>query len=114
MEPSPRPKVSAILTTLNEEQHIAACIESLLWCDEILVVDSFSTDRTPEIARGYGKVRFFQRTYFGSASQKNWAMDQVTNDWILIFDTDERCTPALQKAFSASVRRRLTSRGSPA
>ena len=92
-----RPKVSAILTTLNEEQHIAACIESLLWCDEILLVDSFSTDRTPEIAQRYDKVRFFQRTYYGSASQKNWAMDQVENDWILIFDADERCTPALQK-----------------
>ncbi|HEV7505969.1 MAG TPA: glycosyltransferase family 2 protein [Thermoanaerobaculia bacterium] len=94
---SPRPAVSAIVTTFNEEANIAACIESLLWCDEILVVDSFSTDRTPEICRGYEKVRFFQRTYFGSASQKNWAMDQVTNDWILIFDADERCTPALQR-----------------
>lgn len=92
-----RPAVSAIVTTFNEEANIAACIESLLWCDEILVVDSFSTDRTPEICRGYEKVRFFQRTYFGSASQKNWAMDQVTNDWILIFDADERCTPALQR-----------------
>ena len=93
----PRPRISAIVTTFNEEAHIAGCIESLLWCDEILVVDSFSTDRTPEIARGYGKVRFFQRTYFGSASQKNWAMDQVESEWILIFDADERCTPALQK-----------------
>lgn len=89
--------ISAIITTFNEEQNIADCIESLLWCDEILVVDSFSTDRTPEIARGYEKVRLFQRTYFGSASQKNWAMDQVPNDWILIFDADERCTPALQQ-----------------
>ena len=94
---SPRPAISAIVTTFNEEANIAACIESLLWCDEILVVDSFSTDRTPEICRAYDKVRFFQRTYFGSASQKNWAMDQVTNDWILIFDADERCTPALQR-----------------
>ncbi len=92
-----RPKVSAILTTLNEEKHIAGCIESLLWCDEILLVDSFSTDRTPEIAQRYEKVRFHQRTYFGSAAQKNWAMDQVQNEWILIFDADERCTPALQK-----------------
>ena len=94
---APRPRISAILTTFNEEANIAGCIESLLWCDEILVVDSFSVDRTPEISRGYPKVRFFQRTYFGSASQKNWAMDQVTNEWILIFDADERCTPALQR-----------------
>ena len=87
--PSVRPRLSAIITTFNEEANIAGCIESLLWCDEILVVDSFSTDRTPEIAQGYEKVRFYQRTYFGSASQKNWAMDQVPNDWILIFDADE-------------------------
>jgi glycosyltransferase involved in cell wall biosynthesis len=96
-----RPAISAIITTFNEEQHIAGCIESLLWCDEILVVDSFSTDKTPEIARRYDKVRFFQRTYFGSASQKNWAMDQVANPWILIFDADERCTPALQQEIEA-------------
>lgn len=93
--------ISAIITTFNEEQNIAECIESLLWCDEILVVDSFSTDRTPEIAQGYDKVRFYQRTYFGSASQKNWAMDQVPNEWILIYDADERCTPALQKEIQA-------------
>ncbi len=95
--PSARPRVSAIVTTFNEEVHIAGCIESLLWCDEILVVDSFSTDRTPEIVRGFEKVRFYQRTYYGSAAQKNWAMDQVANEWILIFDADERCTPALQQ-----------------
>jgi glycosyltransferase involved in cell wall biosynthesis len=93
--------VSAIITTFNEEAHIAGCIESLLWCDEILVVDSFSTDRTPEIVRGFAKVGFHQRTYFGSAAQKNWAMDQVAHDWILIFDADERCTPALQKEIEA-------------
>ncbi|HEY4595316.1 MAG TPA: glycosyltransferase family 2 protein [Thermoanaerobaculia bacterium] len=95
--PSPRLRVSAIITTFNEEANIAGCLESLLWCDEILVVDSFSTDRTPEIVRGFEKVRFYQRTYYGSASQKNWAMDQVTNEWILIFDSDERCTPALHQ-----------------
>ncbi|HVR99378.1 MAG TPA: glycosyltransferase family 2 protein [Thermoanaerobaculia bacterium] len=104
--PNPaRPAISAIVTTFNEEQHIAGCIESLLWCDEILVVDSFSTDKTPEIARRYDKVRFFQRTYFGSASQKNWAMDQVENPWILIFDADERCIPALQQEIEALLAR---------
>ncbi len=91
------PKVSAIVTTFNEERHIAACLESLAWCDEILVVDSFSTDRTPEIAQSFANVRFAQRTYYGSASQKNWAMDQVEHDWFLIFDADERCTPDLQR-----------------
>jgi glycosyltransferase involved in cell wall biosynthesis len=98
------PSVTAIVTTFNEEANIGSCIESLLWCDEILVVDSFSTDRTAEIASAYPKVRFEQRTYYGSASQKNWAMDQVTNDWILIFDADERCTPELQNELVALLR----------
>ncbi len=92
-----RPSLSAIVTTFNEEANIADCIESLLWCDEILVVDSFSTDRTEEIASAFDKVTFVQRTYYGSAAQKNWAMDEVDCDWILIFDADERCTPALQR-----------------
>lgn len=96
-QPTARPQVSAIVTTFNEEQNIAECIESLLWCDEIFVVDSFSSDRTPEIVQSYPQVHLEQRTYFGSASQKNWAMDQVKHDWILIFDADERCTPPLQQ-----------------
>jgi glycosyltransferase involved in cell wall biosynthesis len=92
----PPVRISALVTTFNEERNIAECIESVLWCDEVLVVDSFSTDRTPEIARGYDKVRFIQRTYHGSASQKNWAIDNTRNEWILIFDADERCTDPLR------------------
>jgi glycosyltransferase involved in cell wall biosynthesis len=99
--PASRPTISAIVTTFNEQANIAACLESLLWCDEVVVVDSFSKDRTPEIVRGYQKVRFLQRTYYGSASQKNWAMDQTTSDWILLFDADERCTPELRGEIEA-------------
>jgi glycosyltransferase involved in cell wall biosynthesis len=73
----PSPRVSGVITSFNEEHNIGDCIESLEWCDEIIVVDSFSTDRTPEIAQGYGKVRFFQRNYFGAGAQKNWAMQHV-------------------------------------
>jgi glycosyltransferase involved in cell wall biosynthesis len=95
--PSPqRPKISVVITTFNEESHIGDCLDSLLWCDEILVVDSHSTDRTPEIIAGFEDVRFVQRTYFGSAAQKNWAMGETSHEWILIFDADERCTPELR------------------
>ncbi len=94
--PQGRPRLSAVITTFNEERNVGDCIESLLWCDEIVVVDSFSTDRTPEIARSYPKVRLLQRPYRGSASQKNWSMDQTRFEWILIFDADERCTPELR------------------
>ncbi len=91
-----RPRISAVVTTFNEEHNVGDCIASLEWCDEIVVVGSYSTDRTPEITRGCAKVRFLQRPYRGSASQKNWAMDQTRFEWILIFDADERCTPQLQ------------------
>lgn len=96
-----RPKISVVITTFNEEAHIGPCLDSLLWCDEILVVDSYSTDRTPEIVKSYDKVHFVQRTYYGSAAQKNWAMDETTHGWILIFDADERCTPELRHEIEA-------------
>ena len=91
-----RPKVSGVITSFNEEHNIADCIESLLWCDEIILVDSFSTDGTLEVAQRYDKVRFFQRNYFGAGAQKNWAMQHVQHDWIFLLDSDERCTPELR------------------
>lgn len=100
---TPRVRISTVITTLNEERNIADCVESVLWCDEVVVVDSFSTDRTPEVARSYEKVRFLQRPYMGSASQKNWAMDQTRYEWILILDADERCTPELQAEITALI-----------
>src|SRR5437868_3451265 len=84
-----RAPLSVIITTYNEEVNIAACIESVLWADEILVVDSFSQDRTVEIAGRY-PVQVMQREYFGSAAQKNWAIDRVKHEWVLIVDADER------------------------
>ena len=93
----PRPTVSGVITSFNEEHNIGDCIESLAWCDEIIVVDSFSTDSTPEIAQGYDKVRFFQRNYFGAGAQKNWAMRHVRSDWIFLLDSDERCTLELRR-----------------
>lgn len=93
---SKRPRVTGLVTCFNEEHNIAECIESLLWCDEIIVVDSFSSDRTPEIVRSFEQVRFFQRTYFGAGAQKNWALQHVTGDWVFLLDADERCTPELR------------------
>lgn len=91
-----RPTLSGVVTSFNEEHNIADCIESLLWCDEIILVDSFSTDRTPEIAKSYDKVRFFQRAYYGAGAQKNWALQHVKHDWVFLLDADERCTPELR------------------
>jgi glycosyltransferase involved in cell wall biosynthesis len=68
----------------------------VLWADEILVVDSFSTDRTVEIARGF-PVTVLQREYFGSAAQKNWSLDRVKHEWVLIIDADERVPEPLAR-----------------
>lgn len=90
-----REKLTVIVPTYNEEQNIAACLETVKWADEIFVVDSFSTDRTPEIAR-QGNVRFVQHEYVNSATQKNWAIPQATHPWVMIVDADERVTPELR------------------
>lgn len=95
-ETKERPLVTGVITAYNEEHNIAECIESMLWCDEIVLVDSFSTDRTPEIASSYDKLRFFQRTYYGAGAQKNWALQHVNHPWVFILDADERCTPELR------------------
>ena len=86
--------ISVIITTFNEEINIEDCIRSVLWADEILVVDSLSTDRTVELATRH-PVKLLEREYFGSAAQKNWSMDRVENDWVLILDADERLTDDL-------------------
>lgn len=87
-----RPKISAIVTSFNEEINIKDCLESVAWADEVLLVDSFSTDRTVEIAKSTPGVTVVQHEYFGSAAQKNWAMDRSEHSWVLIVDADERVT----------------------
>jgi glycosyltransferase involved in cell wall biosynthesis len=72
-------KVSGIITTFNEEKNIIDCIKSLFWCDEILVVDSFSTDQTIQLTKSFEKIVVLHRKYYGSASQKKWAMYQDKN-----------------------------------
>lgn len=95
-----REKISALVTVYNEEENIRACLESVAWADEIVVVDSYSTDRTPEIAREFTD-RVMQRRYRNYADQHNWAIPQVSHPWVLIVDGDERITPALREEILA-------------
>ena len=94
-EPSRKHKLTIIIPCCNEEHNIAECIESALWADEVFVVDSFSTDRTVEIAGTYTD-RVVQHEYVNSARQKNWAIPQAAHEWVMILDADERITPELQ------------------
>ncbi len=90
-------KISACIITFNEEDRIEETLKSLQGvADEIIVVDAFSTDRTPEIAKSYG-VRFFQREWDGYSSQKNFAILQAKYPWILSIDADERLSEKLKE-----------------
>ena len=88
-------KISATLITYNEERNIARAIESLRCADEIVVVDSGSTDRTIEIAGKLG-ARIVEHPFKGYAEQKNYAAEQAENDWILAIDADESLSEGLE------------------
>lgn len=88
-------KITATVITLNEEHNIAAALESLSFADEIIVVDSESSDRTVEIARAFTD-RIFVRPWPGYSAQKNFAAEQSANDWIFSLDADERVSPELK------------------
>ncbi len=92
--------ITAIIPCYNEAENIRACLESLTWADEILVVDSFSTDETLTIAREFTD-NILQHEYVNPASQRNWAIPQARCPWILIVDADERVTPELAKEMRA-------------
>lgn len=91
-----RMKISATVITFNEEENIAAALESLFWADEIIVVDSESADRTVEIALRYTK-QVFVRQWPGYSDQKNFAADRARNDWIFSLDADERVSDELAR-----------------
>jgi len=88
-------KITATIITLNEERNIARAIESLRCCDEILVVDSGSIDRTVELAEKLG-ARVIESPWHGYATQKNHAAEQACNDWILSLDADEALSESLE------------------
>jgi glycosyltransferase involved in cell wall biosynthesis len=93
--------LTAIVPTFNEEANVSDCLASLGFADEILVVDSFSTDRTVELASKHPRVRVLPHAYAGNGPQCNWAMDQAAQPWVLIVDADERVTPELGNEIQA-------------
>ncbi len=90
--------ISCVVITLNEERNLARCLQSLYTvADELVVVDSFSTDKTEEIARSFG-ARFMTNKFVGHIEQKNFAKAQATNDYILSLDADEELSAELIKS----------------
>ncbi|MCA9601031.1 MAG: glycosyltransferase family 2 protein [Polyangiales bacterium] len=93
---NPRVPVSVMVFTLNEAVNLPGCLESLAWCDDVIIVDSFSTDATKAISEKAG-ARFFEHAFEGFGSQRNWALDHTSpkHPWILVLDADERVPPEL-------------------
>jgi glycosyltransferase involved in cell wall biosynthesis len=91
-----RQKISAIVPAYNEEDNIENCLRSLDWVDELIVVDSFSTDSTVTIAKKYAS-NVIQHKYNYSADQKNWIIPQAKYEWIILVDADERVSCRLKE-----------------
>ena len=105
-----RERLSVTVITFNEEAEIDACLQSLAWADEIVVVDSGSTDRTVEIARKYTE-KVLHHDWPGYAAQKNWAIDQTSHPWVLSVDADERVSEKLREEIQQALEAPSTAAG---
>ena len=102
MNAAPRAPLSAVLITRNAAAVLEACLESLAFADEIVVVDSTSSDATPEIAARHG-ARVVRKEWLGFGRQKQFAVEQATHDWVLCLDADERVSPRLAASIAAAL-----------
>ena len=99
-----RTGLSACIITFNEADRIEACVRSVAFCDEVIVVDSHSTDATRERAAALG-ARVIERDWPGYRSQKQFAVDSARNDWVLCLDADERVSEALRAEIESRAER---------
>ena len=96
--------ISVLILTLNEERNIEACLDSVSWCDDVAVLDSFSADGTKAIAEARG-ARVVQRAFDNYAAQRNFGLSSIDyrHDWVLMLDADERVTPELRAEMQKAV-----------
>lgn len=104
--------LSAAIITFNEERRLRDCIASVHdLCDEVLVLDSFSTDKTEEIAKSFPRVKFSAHAFDGHVQQKNRAIDMTRGKWVLCLDADERVTPELAESIRLFVKENPDAKG---
>ena len=101
------PRLAVTVITLNEAQDLPDCLRSVSFADDVLVVDSGSTDRTVEIARQMG-ARVIENPWPGYAAQRQFALDRAQGDWCLVLDADERVSPELQSEIAVAITRENT------
>jgi glycosyltransferase involved in cell wall biosynthesis len=89
-------KLSLLILTYNEERYIGDLLKDIDYADEIIVVDSFSTDKTVEIIKSFPNVKLIQHKFINYADQRNFLISQSSNDWVLLLDADERLTKELK------------------
>lgn len=104
-------KLTALVITLNEEKNIRDLMHNLDFADEIIVVDSFSTDKTLEILKEFSNVKVYQHVFNNFSEQRNIAIDYATNDWILFIDADERISNDLRQEIQDILKLNNTKRG---
>lgn len=100
---SEKQKLSVLIITLNEEQHIKSLLDDIDFADEIIVVDSYSTDKTVSIVESFKNVKLIRHRFIDYTSQRNFALDQAKNSWILFIDADERLTPELKSEIVTAI-----------
>jgi glycosyltransferase involved in cell wall biosynthesis len=96
-------KISGLVITYNEEKNIQEVIECLDFVDEIIIVDSYSNDKTVSISSSFPKVKIIQNKFSDFTTQRNIALENASNNWVLFLDADERITPKLKAEIIAEV-----------
>jgi glycosyltransferase involved in cell wall biosynthesis len=102
-------KISAIILTKNRQSSIAKCIESVLWCNEIVIIDDFSTDNTLKIAKQFNTNIYQRKLSNNFASQRNFGASKAKNDWVLFIDSDETVPKILVKEIKTNFKNKLRS-----
>ena len=105
--PASRQPLSVVIITLNAAPQLAACLQSARFADEIIVVDSGSTDGTPALAESYG-AKVINQDWLGFGPQKQFAVEAAEHNWVLCLDADERVSPALQLSIEKAMINRST------
>ncbi len=95
-------KISACIITFNEEKRIKDCLNALSFVDEIIILDSNSTDNTESVARKYG-AKFYKHTFSGYVNQKNMAISKANGQWVLVVDADEIVSPGLKQEIQSAI-----------
>jgi glycosyltransferase involved in cell wall biosynthesis len=98
--------ISAVVLSKNEEKNLPDCLKSLLWCDEIIVVDDYSDDKTREIARQYKAKVFLRSLKNNFAVQRNYGLNKARGKWVLFVDADEQISPELAQEIKAAIQKK--------